>query len=852
MLTLSPESYGMPYPSPIGGANPGIPAAFGAATIDGGSDTRYAWLCQAPIDGVIERILFLTGTCHGQIRVSIQPVTNGVPAVAGTPSAYRSINPTSSAVNESGILTSTGTDAGVKKTVRAGEYFAVVFDASDGGSGNDAVFPRIAGDVTGTGFAAQGSYSGGVWTVVGGDQACGAIKYENVGYVRHHGILPLTADAGVEVLFNSGSAANEVGLRFKVPARVLADGFYWRGNALAGDVEVALYDGLTQIALSPTMDADVEFGDGLHFGLFTTPPILESGRVYRMILRPKSASNVSLATYAVHAAAIAAMHSGPEWYRTSRASGGAFTDLTTSVPIMGLMAEPETRSGHIFEMELSGAGAGWTDVSEDVLVDPSVHLEYGIGGATSQDLVASTGKLSFALDNSEDNSAELLGYYSPDNPATCRPGFKRGIGVRYSYRKPFESDYYRKFVGRLMIANPIAGQYRERRTDCDAYDWINEAASFRATVATQVAKRGDQVLTTLLAAMARQPSSTTFDVGDSTFAYALDTSQTEKSPILAEIQRLCLSEFSRCYIRGGMNAGGNLRWEKRTARLTPTTVASFLGTMQGLDAKANIKNRAKVTAHPRTVDAAATTVLFSKPSQSNPLISPSQTITITGRYSDPANRASRVGGTDMVAPVATTDYLLNAAADGSGADLTANLTVVATYGANQVDYSLTNTGGTPGYVTKLQARGRGIYDYTPIDAMKLDQPSIDLLGESLVQIDMPYQSDLSVAQAVADFVVSSWLTPGATEAAMRCIPRDDAEMDMLMALEPGAAIAVSESVTGINSVFFIQNVSERLTEYGRTNVVFDFLLQRALVANYWKLGTAGFGELGVTTVLAPL
>jgi hypothetical protein len=693
-----------------------------------------------------------------------------------------------------------------------------------------------------------------VWSVgAGGVHSLGAIRYENAGYVRHHGVLPLSASAGVEVLFNNGSAANEVGLRFKVPARLLADGFYWRGNALVGDVEVALYDDtLTQIALSPTMDADVEFGDGLHFGLFTTPAIVEAGRVYRMILRPKSASNVSLATYPAHAPAIAAMHSGPEWYTTSRASGGAFTDVTTSVPIMGLMAEPETRSGHLFEMEFSGAGAGWTDVTEDVLITPQVGLDYGITGAGPQDLVASTGRLSFALDNSEDNTAELLGYYSPDNAATCRPGFKRGIAVRYSYRKPFETDYYRKFVGRLMAADPVPGQYRERRTNCDAYDWINEAASFRATVAAQLAKRGDQILTTLLAAMARQPTSTTFDVGDSTFAYALDSSQTENAPILTEIQRICLSEYSRCYIRGGMNAGGNLRWEKRTARLTPTTVASFYGTMQEIVPKANIKNRAKVTAHPRTVDAAATTVLFAKPSQGNPIITVGQTIRITGRYTDPANRATRVGGTDMVAPAATTDYLFNAAADGSGADLTASLTVVATYGANQVDYSLTNTGGTNGFVTKLQARGRGIYDYTPIDAMKLDQPSIDLFGESLAQVDMPYQSDLSVSQAVADFLVAAWLTPGATEATMRCVPRSDAEMDILMALEPGSAVAVSETVTGLNSVFFVQQVTLRLEEYGRTRVSFQFLLQRALVANYWLLGTAGFGELGVTTVLAPL
>lgn len=49
-------------------------------------------------------------------------------------------------------------------------------------------------------------------------------------------------------------------------------------------------------------------------------------------------------------------------------------------------------------------------------------------------------------------------------------------------------------------------------------------------------------------------------------------------------------------------------------------------------------------------------------------------------------------------PVATTDYIMNAAADGSGADLTANFTVLATYGTDSVDYEIKNNGVTQGYI----------------------------------------------------------------------------------------------------------------------------------------------------------
>lgn len=491
-------------------------------------------------------------------------------------------------------------------------------------------------------------------------------------------------------------------------------------------------------------------------------------------------------------------------------------------------------------------------MAQDVLINPAVRVSYGIAGAGPLDLVASPGTLSFALNNSEANSAGLLGYYSTEN-ANCRPGFRRGIGARYRYRVPDTYRIYTKFVGRLVSAEPTAGQYLERRTHCDAVDWMNEALSFLPSVPVQINKRADQVLAALVAVVPRQPTFISFQVADSIFPYALDNSRSESSPVLTEINRICQSEFGRCYLRGGLNNNGTtLIFEKRSARLTPLPIASFWGTLQGLKPDSKLRNRVKVTVHPRRVDAVDTTVLFSKPSQSNPAVNPAQTIKITIRYNDPASGASRVGGTDMRALVATTDYLMNAAADGSGADVTANFTAVAVFGANQADCYITNNGGTVGYVTKLQGRGRGIYDYDPITAESFDAPSIADIGESLITLDQPYQSDFAIASAIADYLVDTWLTPGASEIEMEFTPRDDVEMELAMSLEPGDPVSVSEIVTGVNGVYYIQNVDLSVEEPGSYKTVFKWGCQRALVQNYWTLGVAGFSELGITTVLAPL
>lgn len=501
---------------------------------------------------------------------------------------------------------------------------------------------------------------------------------------------------------------------------------------------------------------------------------------------------------------------------------------------------------HEVEADFGGQG-GWTNLTPDLLVNPGVTMGYGISGTGPLDLVASTGSLGFALDNSEHNSVGVLGYYSPGH-ANARAGFGLGIGIRYTFRATPTSTPIMKLIGRLKGIEPQAGKWGDRKVLCLATDWIDDLANARLNLPTQINKRADQVLAAVVAAVPRQPLGTSFDVADSTFPYALDSSSRATSG-LTEAQRVCQSEFGRAYLRRGI-----LRFEKKTARLAPLSTMTFDGTMQALGVKfdvGKIRNRARITIHPRIVDAAATTVLFSKPSQSNPAIDPGQTIAMAGRYNDPANRAAKVGGTDMVAPAAATDYLMNAAVDGSGADLTANCSVVVVYGANQADYAIENVGGTKGYLTKLQARGRGIYDYDPVDVGAADQESIDLIGELIAALDMPYQTDVNAAEAIAAFLVSTWGAEGVGEAELSFLPRDVNELTSAMALEPGDVISVVEQATGINSTFYIQRVAISI-DAGGLKTSFTWSLQRALSQNYWILGVTGYSELGITTVMGPL
>lgn len=531
------------------------------------------------------------------------------------------------------------------------------------------------------------------------------------------------------------------------------------------------------------------------------------------------------------------------------------------------------------EAELKGAGNGWSDLSMDLALNPTLTIDYGISGAGPLDLVASPGTMTFALKNGENNTTGTVGLYSPQH-ANCLTGFKLGIGIRFRYS--LGGVVYYKFAGWLDTIDPIPGAKRDRKVVCTVLDYMDQAMRQRVSIATQIGKSADQILTTLVAAGVKKPASTSFDTGDSTFAFAIDNSDSESQPMLTEFQRLMLSEGGgHLSVRGDTTAGGQLHFEKRTARVVPIPAASFSNTMIEMTAaieRSTVVNRVLTTIHPRRVDTLATTVLFSN--QGTPAILSGATLMLTGQYNDPANRASRVGGKDFTTPVATAistssvasptvittatphgyvtgetvviyshagstpsingtvytitvtgastftipvnvtvggtggfvvaDYRLNTLADGTGTDLTSSLSITATYGANSVDYTLVNS-GADAFVTKLQARGRGLYDYDQVQVTQLSQTSIDAYGENKLEMDMPYQGDAALGVTVGAAMLAVYGSQRSTPS-IRFQATNAADLAIVLQIEPGSVVAVTETVTGITSLnYWVNHVSLQFT-----------------------------------------
>lgn len=472
----------------------------------------------------------------------------------------------------------------------------------------------------------------------------------------------------------------------------------------------------------------------------------------------------------------------------------------------------------IIQMQFSGAAGEWTDVSTDVwLADYPLTLRYGLPGSSPVDRVAETGTCTFALNNSARNTAKIAGYYSPGG-ARCRPGFGYGIGVRVVFT--YLGVTYYKFRGVIDAIQPMPGARGGRITVCTVVDWIDEAARYRLRgIPAQVDQRSDEVVSTILAEMPVQPAATSIDTGIDTFAYSLDTVDDQRSTALSEFQKIAQSELGYIYIKGDSTQGGTLVFENRHHRSSVVTNAVTLSdTMLAMDVvrdRDELLNTVTVTVQPRRVGG-STVVLFTL--NSEVVVPPNGgTITLVCPYSDPDNNAEQIGGINMIAPVATTDYTAVDEALPILA-LTTYVSVAATFGGNSASVLFTNSHQTESaLIDFFQLRGEGVFAFTSESVLLKaeDTTSQALLGENGLSLDMPYQSDANTGQGAANYLLSLYSDPRTTARSVTFLANtSSALLVAALAREIGDRVGIEETVTGLTDD--VEWLDQELYEVGGT------------------------------------
>lgn len=534
-----------------------------------------------------------------------------------------------------------------------------------------------------------------------------------------------------------------------------------------------------------------------------------------------------------------------------------------------------------FDLQIASV---WYDITSDVCTDPTPEWNMGIMGNSPTSRVGDPEYLNFCLDNSEGNSAGLKGYYTPGH-VNQRAGWTSGLNVRLVF--VFEGTSFYKYYGKIMSGgiDVDPGIYGPRKVAVTCHGFMAQAADHDfalPALATNVT--ANAAVTLLLANMPIQPLATSFATGVFTFPTVFDTVR-KNTRAHAELFKIAMSEFAYIYTKGDKTGGQTLVVENRNTRTTATTLSvpmgdeeagfllkagsatdfilkagsatdkiilnlteslTFEGMALSMDAAfgKNLTNKVFARTYPRKVDAAATTVLFM--TQERIELAAGETKTgILGTYRDPAAGADYVCGKEMVTPVSGTDYIMGTTRTNS--DITANLTVTATYGTEAVEYTIQNTGGSLGYVY-LQARGKGIYIYDVVERIAKDTTSQLAHGVQPLVIEMKYQNDPAQGDDYSNYVVAREKNPQTTvEKYEMFANKDSSSLLGFLYGEPGSLAPFSEAMTAVNGSYFIMGYSARI-EKGKY-VFWSPVLKGAGQDSGWRLGVSGRTELGRTTIL---
>jgi len=405
-------------------------------------------------------------------------------------------------------------------------------------------------------------------------------------------------------------------------------------------------------------------------------------------------------------------------------------------------------------------GTIYDDISKDVVSE--ISCTYGIRGNTVNDRVANVGELKFTLRNDTGCIGGVANYYTP-NTIGAKENWREGIPVRLKF--VYRTETVIKFVGHITELNI---DLENKRVEVTARDWMDYAENMPMKLVTyNEDKKIGEVVDLILSGISHQPANKSYATGSNTFTSIFDTVK-NRTRALGEFQKLAMSEMGYIYIRQDPYIGETLVVDGMITRNGfPTAIVPDISgylaseeledlvTESGdklvvitqefasltnqaynveMEQGKRIYNIVNSRYYQRKIDTTAQ-VLYSIDS---PIaIAGNTTIKMEVNYKDSNNVASSVAGKNMVNPVATTDYLMNTLESGSGTDLTSNLTVTADYYVTKIIYTLENTSATAGYITKLQARGYGIYIYNPSDVVYTSL-SVNVYGEREIMFDLPY------------------------------------------------------------------------------------------------------------------
>lgn len=354
-----PGGLWLPSSAPFNVALPGF-ASIGTLTSVG---SQLAWIFQVPKSGTLDwfevRQLANTNTPDNGVRF----IFEGVDAL-GKPDNVEdqySIVTTGFAANAwlvpPSYMGATGPGSGAKRVVTRNEWLACVIRLENWVTGDSISISgldmpsRASPNFMLNAYMGSTSNSGTTWATLAVGGISIALKYDDGSYATlDHPNIP--ASLLTLRTFSAGTNPDERGLLFQVPFPGRLSGVWIRADT-DDALDVVLYNAANTAVVTETIANNNRYaatGANAYY-LFTTPYTLTKNVDYRLIVKP-GASTVGIYDMDFNSSAIrAANPGGSTWMSTNRNNAGAWTNVATNLPLMGLVFDG-------FDDATGGGGGG--------------------------------------------------------------------------------------------------------------------------------------------------------------------------------------------------------------------------------------------------------------------------------------------------------------------------------------------------------------------------------------------------------------------------------------------------------------------------------------------------------------
>lgn len=214
------------------------------------------------------------------------------------------------------------------------------------------------------------------------------------------------------------------------------------------------------------------------------------------------------------------------------------------------------------------------------------------------------------------------------------------------------------------------------------------------------------------------------------------------------------------------------------------------------------------------------------------------------------------GGKNLVSPVAVTDYNANSAADGSGTDKTAQVSVSSftAYGGggtivfNNLDSSPVYLYGTPA----LQVRGTAIRRSTDDRMIEVAVSSPVVAGQVLSDA-FDWLDDVPAIEGYAHYRAGVYAT-AQPRLGIRLIPSTDPEMATVLGGEIGKRVTVTNTTglypTQINEDFFVESIGISFTPGVLVDCQWGLWSRDQALGRFFRISGAAGGGADYSTIAA--